>query len=77
MLRDIPDCYEADRQEEARQLAYTAKIMRRPRCQRCEKPLMGETYLDLEPFGLRGFVCERCVDVNTHDIGDLEDESDG
>ena len=73
MLRDIPDCYEADRQEEARQLAYTAKVMRRPRCECCQKPLLGETYLDLEPFGLRGFACERCVAAHTRYVDDLED----
>ena len=69
----IPDCYEADRQAEAQDLAYTAMVMRRPRCERCEKPILSETYLDLSPFGLNGLVCERCVNANTHATCDLDD----
>ena len=74
MLRNIPDCYEADRQAEARELAYTARIMRRPRCVCCEEPLMGEIYVDLEPFGLNGYACERCIKASTRYIDDLEDD---
>ena len=73
MLRDIPDCYEADRQEEARQLAHTAMVMRRPRCECCGEPLMGDTYVDLEPFGLKGYACERCTSHNTRYVEDLEE----
>jgi len=69
----IPDCYEADRQAEARELAYTAQIMRRPRCACCGRPLMGDTYLDLEEFGIKDYACERCVEKHTCYIGDLED----
>jgi hypothetical protein len=69
----IPDCYEADRQEEARDLAYTARIMRRPRCERCDTPILSESYLDLSAFGLNGLACERCVNANTHATCDLED----
>lgn len=56
-----------------RDLAYTARVMRRPRCVRCEEPIMTDTYLDLEVFGLNGCACERCVDANTHDIENLEE----
>lgn len=74
MPRDIPDCYEADRQAEAMDLAHTARIMRRPRCERCGDPLMGEAYLDLSPFGLNGYACERCLNANTRYVEDLEDD---
>lgn len=74
MRNGIPECYEADRQAEARELAWTARVMKRPRCERCGKPLTGETYLDLEPFGLNGCACERCVSHNTRDIGDLDED---
>lgn len=74
MLSDIPDCYEADRQAEARELAHTARIMRRPKCVRCGDHLMGESYLDLESFGLNGVACEKCIKTNTHDIEGLEDD---
>lgn len=55
-----------------RDLAHTARVMRCPRCQCCDEHLMGEMYVDLEPFGLRGYACGRCVDKHTFDIGDLE-----
>lgn len=69
----IPECYEADKQYEAMDLAYTAKIMRRPRCVCCGNPLMGDTYLDLEEFGLKGYGCERCVNKFSYDLGDLDE----
>lgn len=71
-MNNLPDCYEADRQEEARDLAYTARIMRRPCCECCGERLLGERYLDLSHFGLNGYACESCVDSHTHDIEDLE-----
>ena len=69
----IPDCYEADRQFEAMDLAYTARIMRRPCCQCCGERILSETYVDLEPFGIAGYACERCVGNNTHDTGEMEE----
>ena len=72
MTNIVPDCYEADVQAEARELAYTARIMRRPRCERCGVPLIGDTYVDLGPFGLKGYACERCVTKCTYNVEDLE-----
>ena len=69
----IPDCYEADRQFDRMDLAYTARIMRRPRCQCCGGHILSENYLDLSPFGLSGVACERCVDQNTYATVDLDD----
>lgn len=68
----IPDCYDPIEQERSRDLAYNARLMRRPRCQCCGCPVISETYLDLEPFGLKGVACERCIEGNTHDICNLE-----
>lgn len=70
----IPDCYEADRQYERMDLAYTARIMRRPCCECCGEHILTERYLDLSPFGINGVVCERCVDRNTADTTDLDDD---
>ena len=62
----IPDCYEADRQFEARDLAYTARITRRGRCTKCGRFLLGETCLDLSNFGLSGeYACQHCADSAT------------
>lgn len=71
---NLPDCYEADRQYEALDLAYTAKIMRRPCCECCGEHILSETYLDLSDFGLNGYVCERCVEKNTHATEGLDDD---
>ena len=70
----IPDCYEADKQFERMDLAYTAMIMRRPECACCGEHLTSETYLDLSAFGLNGVVCERCIDKNTFATMDLDDD---
>lgn len=71
----IPDCYEADRQEEARDLAYTAKLLRRGRCVKCKGFLVGEYVLDLSSFGLPGeYACERCLDASTFDVSELDEE---
>lgn len=70
----IPDCYEADRQEEARDLAYTAKLVRRGRCVKCKGFLVGEYVLDLSNFGLPGeYACERCANNATIEPEDLDD----
>ena len=70
----IPDCYDVDRQAEAMDLAYTARIMRRPRCRRCENPLQGDTYLKLHAIGTDAFLCQTCVEEMTGYIDDLEDD---
>jgi hypothetical protein len=71
---DVPDCYEADREFERMDLAYTAKIMRRPRCECCNEPLTTDNFLDLSDFGLNGVVCEKCVDRNMRPVADLDDD---
>ena len=71
----IPDCFDADRQVEAQDLAYTAKLMRRPRCCKCGGFLATETCLDLSDFGLPdSFACQRCADAATIDVSDLDME---
>lgn len=69
----IPDCYEADRQFDAMDRLYTAKMMRRPLCERCGQHIVSDTYLDLSELGSSGYVCERCVDACTYSTCDLED----
>lgn len=46
---------------------------RLPKCVCCEAPILSETYLDLEPFGLSGYVCEGCVSDNTHSADNWEE----
>jgi hypothetical protein len=70
---NLPDCYEADRQFDAMDRAQTARMMRKPKCVKCETHILSENYLDLSDFGLDGFVCERCVENATHATDDLED----
>lgn len=71
----IPDCYEADKQAEARDMEYTARLMRRPRCCKCGSFLAGEIFLDLSAFGLTdSYACERCLDASTFDVSDLDME---
>lgn len=72
-MPSIPDCYEADRQFERMDLAYTVRIMRRPCCECCGERILSEKYLDLSPFGLNGVACERCVENNTFATCDLDD----
>ncbi len=59
-------------QEELRQLRYTARKMRMPRCACCGGHIFTEQYLDLAPFGLKGFACESCVEANLGYSNDLE-----
>ena len=70
----MPDCYEADRQAEARDLAHTARMMRRSKCRCCDKHILTDTYLDLSEFGLNDYVCEDCVKSNTHYAYELDEE---
>lgn len=69
---DIPNCYDPVVQEEDRQLAYTAKRMRMPRCLCCNEHIWTEKYLDLSAFGLNGYACEECVKHNQGYSDDLE-----
>ena len=70
----VPDCYEADIEFDRMDLAYTAKIMRRPRCECCNEPLTTENFLDLSDFGINGVVCEKCVERNMRPVTDLDDD---
>ena len=72
----IPDCYEADRQYEAMDLAYTARLMRRPKCVCCGAHLLGDSYLDLNEFGIPGYACQRCLERCTCSTEDLDDDYD-
>lgn len=70
----IPDCYEADRQAEALDLAHTKKVTRRPRCCKCGSFLAGEVYLDLSEFGMNEtYACQRCADAATLDVEELDE----
>lgn len=69
----IPDCYDPAVQEESRAMAYTVRMMRRPRCVCCDDPITTEQYLDLAPFGLKGLACDRCRDNNSHWSDTLDD----
>ncbi len=72
---NLPDCYEADRQYEAMDRAYTDRLMRRPRCCKCGGHLASETCLDLSDFGLPDrFACQRCADAAVIDVSDLDVE---
>ena len=77
MKETIPDCYEADRQAEARDFAHTLRIMRRPCCRCCDEHITTETCLDLSDLGFNGeYLCEKCIadrTVYTHEL----DEADG
>lgn len=73
---NIPDCYDPAVQEAARSLAFAAQVLRRPRCACCGNPLTGDEYLDLEPFGLRGCACERCVHKHRHEVSNLDEGVD-
>lgn len=68
----IPNCYDPAEQEARRDLAYTARIMQRPRCLGCGIPITTDLYLDLEPFGIQGLACEQCRNIHTHSTDNLE-----
>lgn len=70
----IPDCYDPIEQERQRDLAYTAQMMRRPRCHCCDQRIFTETYLSLQEFGINGYVCEKCIESNTHYTYEMDDD---
>lgn len=74
MPLQIPDCYDPVVQEFGRQLAHTARLMKRPICQSCGERIWTEEYLDLEPFGIKGYACEKCVKRHKGYSEDLEVE---
>lgn len=69
----LPDCYDPIAQERARDMAHTARIMRRPCCECCGEHLETDEYLDLTPLGITGVLCEDCMNDNKHSTYDLDD----
>lgn len=74
MKYGIPDCWDPAEQEAGQDRVYAKSLMRRPKCQGCGCPIAGETYLDLDAFGIRGMACDRCVDAHTNYTDNLEDD---
>lgn len=72
----IPKSYEATEQERTRDLAYTVRMMRRPRCLCCDEHILTETCLDLYDFGINGYVCERCVESKMQDTYELDNDNE-
>ena len=64
---ELPKCYDAALQFDARDRRQTRLAKKRPQCQGCGEPIQTETALDLRPFGLAGFACQRCVDRHSRD----------
>lgn len=69
----IPECYDPAVQEASNALAYTVRVLRRPRCILCELPITTEKYLDLTDFGINGLSCERCMERSSHWSEDLDE----
>lgn len=59
-------------EEMRRQNALEALQKRFPACICCDEPIRTERYLDLEAFGIRGYVCEDCMEENTGYADHLE-----
>ena len=59
---------------ELQDIAQARKEARAPRCACCKGPILSETYLDLTDMGVSGYICESCVDDNTHSTDDWEDD---
>ena len=72
MKYGIPASYDSAEQEARRDRAYAQRLMHRPRCQGCGCPVISETYLELDIFGIRGLACEQCVRANTRYTENLE-----
>lgn len=68
MPRDVFDIDPAAEEERKSRLAYTAAVMRRPRCDVCSQPITTETYTKLGG----ALYCECCVKANTYYTDDLE-----
>lgn len=58
----IPQCYDAIKQFDARDRAETRKAAQGLRCHCCAAVIRTETMLDLHPFGINALACQRCVD---------------
>ena len=65
------DNMEPWQQEALHQLQIDRRREERPRCHRCEEPILSEQYLDLEPFGIGAMVCEECVAENMRFTADI------
>lgn len=62
----ILDCNDPADQEEAHQLAYTARMAKRPPCGRCGRRIWTDTYLDI---GGNQY-CQTCADYCTRDTAE-------
>lgn len=60
--------------EQQRQMRWEQRRARMPRCQRCQEHIWTERYLDMEAFGLQGYVCEACMEENTGYTEHLQQE---
>ena len=69
----VPGCFDPVTLEEGRQLRWDRRVARRRRCVCCEEPVRSEVYLDLEPFGVKGVVCEGCRERYTYPVEVLDD----
>lgn len=59
-------------QEAGRQLAYTARLLKKPICAKCNTHILSEECLDLDKLGLSGwYLCERCMKALTVYTDDL------
>lgn len=59
--------------DEARNdLAYTARLMRKPKCLCCDQHIASEQCLSLRDVGLNGYLCQRCIDAHTVYTDELE-----
>lgn len=59
-------------EEASRDLAYTARLLRKPICLCCNQHIASEQCLSLHSAGLDGYLCQRCIDANTKYTDELE-----
>ena len=68
------DHWDPSDMEDARDLRYTMRVMRRPCCEVCGEHLTTDEYLDLTPLGINGVLCEDCMNDNRQLTSDLDDD---
>lgn len=70
----VPGCYDPVVLEERRQMVWERRLERREKCFCCGEAVESEVFLDLEPFGVKGVVCEGCRVRHTYPVEVLDDE---